>query len=128
MSKNNDLIKKPVIDAAYRNIKEVLEKARSSAYRSVNFAMVQAYWHIGRIIVEEEQKGKERAEYGKSLIKELSVKLTKDYGKGFNQSNLKYIRQFYLTFPNGHALRDELSWTHYRLLLRCLKSRKKLSI
>ena len=80
---------------------------------------------MGRIIVEEEQKGKERAEYGKALIKELSIKLTKDYGKGFNESNLKYIRQFYLTLPNSHALRDELSWTHYRLLLKVEKEKAR---
>ena len=109
------------IDTTYQNIKAILEKARSIAYRAVNFAMVQAYWEIGRIIVEEEQKGAERAEYGKALVKEFSVRLTRDYGKGFNESNLKYMRQFYLTFPNSHALRDELSWTHYRLLLKVEK-------
>jgi len=114
----NKIIQKPDINITYTNIKRVLEEARSTAYRAVNFAMVQAYWYIGRIIVEQEQKGKERAEYGRALIKELSIKLTQDYGKGFNESNLKYIRQFYLTYPNGHALRDELSWTHYRLLPR----------
>jgi len=117
----NKIIQKPDINITYTNIKRVLEEARSTAYRAVNFAMVQAYWYIGRIIVEQEQKGKERAEYGRALIKELSIKLTQDYGKGFNESNLKYIRQFYLTYPNGHALRDELSWTHYRLLLRVEK-------
>ena len=106
------------INNTYQNIRKTLEKARSNAYRAVNFAMVQAYWQIGRIIVEEEQKGKDRAKYGKYLISELSTRLTKDYGKGFNQSNLKYMRQFYLTFPNSHALRDELTWTHYRLLLK----------
>jgi len=109
------------IDTTYQNIRAILEKARSTAYHAVNFAMVQAYWEVGRIIVEEEQKGEERAEYGKALIKELSVRLTRDYGKGFNESNLKYMRQFYLTFQNSHALRDELSWTHYRLLLKVEK-------
>jgi len=96
----------------------VLEKARITAYRSVNFAMVQSYREIGRIIVEEEQKGKERAKYGKALIKELSIRLTGDYGKGFNERNLWYMRDFYLTFPKVNALRSELTWTHYRLLLK----------
>ncbi len=123
MNKESRLIQQATINTAYQNIRDILEEARSTAYRSVNFAMVQAYWQIGRIIVEEEQKGKERAEYGKALIKELSRKLTYGYGKGYNESNLKYIRQFYLTFPNGHALRDELSWTHYRLLLRVEKEK-----
>ena len=96
----------------------MLEKARITAYRSVNFAMVQSYREIGRIIVEEEQKGKERAKYGKALIKELSIRLTGDYGKGFNERNLWYMRDFYLTFPKVNALRSELTWTHYRLLLK----------
>jgi len=80
--------------------------------------MVQAYWHIGEVIVEEEQNGKEKAGYGKALIKELSEKLTKEYGRGLNERNLWHIRSFYLTFPKVNALRSELSWTHYRLLLR----------
>jgi predicted nuclease of restriction endonuclease-like (RecB) superfamily len=111
----------PAIDTAYLSIKGILEKARSTAYRAVNVAMVQAYWEIGRIIVEEEQKGAERAEYGKGLIKELSRRLTKDYGRGFDESNLRNMRLFYQTFPNCDALRHELSWTHYRLLLRIEK-------
>ena len=86
------------LNATYQNIREILEKARSTAYRAVNFAMVQAYWEIGRIIVEEEQKGEERAEYGKALIKELSVRLTRDYGKGFNQTNLHACSDKRLTF------------------------------
>ncbi len=79
--------------------------------------MVQAYWNIGRLIVEEEQRGKQRAEYGRYLIKELSIKLTKDYGKGFTERNIRNIRAFYLIFPIWHAVRAELTWTHYRLLL-----------
>jgi predicted nuclease of restriction endonuclease-like (RecB) superfamily len=110
-----------VIDSAYQSIRNVLEQARASAYRAVNAAMVQAYWQIGRIIVEEEQKGKERAEYGSEMLKGLSQKLTKEYGKGFDESNLRNIRQFYIIFSNCDALRHELSWTHYRLLLRIEK-------
>ncbi len=122
MSEKNITLKEQTsIDTTYENIRAILEKARSTAYHAVNFAMVKAYWEVGRIIVEEEQKGAERAEYGKALIKELSVRLTRDYGKGFTESNLKYMRQFYLTFQNSHALRDELSWTHYRLLLKVEK-------
>lgn len=120
----------------YDEIRTILQDARQSAYRSVNFAMVIAYWKIGEKIVEEEQKGKSKAEYGTALLKELSEKLTNDFGKGYSQTNLKYFRQFYLTFgsfenshapgdqfnevPNqkSHALRGELTWTHYRLLIR----------
>ena len=79
--------------------------------------MVEAYWNIGKSIIEE-QGGNEKAEYGTGLLKELSKQMTQDFGKGFTVTNLKYMRQFYLMFPNGHALRDELSWTHYRLLIK----------
>ena len=112
--------KKPAIknNKCYLKIKSILEEARHNVYRHVNFVMVQAYWNIGREIVEEEQKGKQRAEYGATIIEELSQKLTVEYGQGFNKTNLWYMKQFYLAFKNLHALRGELSWTHYRLLLK----------
>jgi predicted nuclease of restriction endonuclease-like (RecB) superfamily len=102
----------------YSKIKSILEEARHNVYRHVNFVMVQAYWNIGRTIVEEEQQGKKKADYGVKLIGELSVRLSKDFGKGFDERNLFYMRQFYLCFPKLNALRSELSWTHYRLLMR----------
>ncbi len=101
----------------YEGIKDILASARNKVYQTANFAMVEAYWQIGKSIIEE-QGGEDRAEYGVGLIKELSARMTQDFGKGFTVTNLKYMRQFYLTFPNGHALRDELSWTHYRLLMK----------
>ena len=79
--------------------------------------MVEAYWNIGKSIVEQ-QGGEEKAEYGVRLIAELSKQMTTDFGKGFTVANLKNMRQFYLTFPKSYALRSELSWTHYRLLMR----------
>ena len=94
----------------YSEIRTILENARQSAYRSVNFAMVMAYWKIGKRIVEEEQKGKAKAAYGAALLKELSAQLTIDFGKGYSETNLKYFRQFYLTFSsyeNSHPLSDE---------------------
>ena len=106
------------VNTVYNNIKIILEKARGNAYRTINSAMVGAYWEIGKTIIEEEQEGAKRAEYGKSLIKGLARKLTQDYGKGFTERNLWYIRDFYLKFPKVNALRAELTWTHYRLLLR----------
>lgn len=109
------------IDNLYQRIREILENARNKVYRTANFEMVQAYWNVGREIVEEEQKGKERADYGTYLLIELSEKLTKEYGKGFTETNLRYMRLFYNAFKNHHALRDELSWTHYRLLLKVEK-------
>ena len=101
----------------YNEIKNILISARNKVYKTANFAMVEAYWNIGKSIIEE-QGGNEKAEYGAGLLKELSKQMTEDFGKGFTVTNLKYMRQFYLMFPNGHALRDELSWTHYRLLIK----------
>ena len=79
------------------------------------------YWNIGKEIIVEEQKGKFRAEYGASLLKGLSERLTKEYGKGFDESNLRNIRKFYIVFQKRDALRPELSWTHYRHLMRVEK-------
>ena len=104
-------------EAFYSEIQGILENARSNAYRAVNFAMVEAYWRIGERIVAE-QGGAERAEYGTRLISELSQRLQADFGPGFTPANLKNMRQFYLTFPKSYALRSDLSWTHYRMLMR----------
>ena len=101
----------------YSEIKETLLLSRNQAYSAVNFAMVQAYWQIGRIIVEHEQNGNARADYGKSVLQELSSRLTKDFGKGFSVRTLQQMKKFYVMFPNTNALRSQLTWTHYRLLL-----------
>ena len=103
--KQNKIVSKNL----YSDIKIILEKARERSYRTVNFLMVEAYWNIGRLIVEEEFNGKKRADYGSFLIKELSKKLTKDFGKGFSENNLWYMRQFYISFPIVHAVRGESS-------------------
>jgi len=130
----------------YQAVTDVLQNARQKAYRTVNFVMVEAYWNVGRMIVEEEQQGKKRAGYGKALIQALSEQLSSDLGPGFGVTNLAYFRQFYLSFPIFHALRGksslttrrqdideadspeilyalrrELRWTHYRLLMRVEK-------
>ena len=102
----------------YGAIRQVLETARQSAYKAVNFAMVQAYWQIGRLIVEDEQNGENRAEYGKKVLDGLAERLTADFGKGFDARELRRMRQFYLLFSKWDAVRPELSWTHYRLLLK----------
>jgi predicted nuclease of restriction endonuclease-like (RecB) superfamily len=103
--------------SVYESIKEILTSAREKAYKAVNLAMVEAYWNVGKLIVEA-QDGSERAEYGEYLLKNLSKELTKEFGKGFTITNLRYMRQFYIVFQKHHALRDELSWTHYRLLMK----------
>lgn len=109
---NNDLDKN-----FYSHIKEILENARRKTYNAINFAMVEANWEIGKSIVDI-QGGNETTEYGSNLLSLLSKKLTSEYGKGFTITNLKYMRQFYLTFKNRHVLRDQLSWTHYRLIMK----------
>jgi hypothetical protein len=111
----------PTTQRIYQQIREVLIQARSRALRAVNTEMVACYWQIGRLIVEEEQQGGRRAEYGKQLIRDLSQRLSKEFGKGFDRTNLQHMRAFYLGYSNCDALRRELSWTHYRLLLRLEK-------
>ena len=101
----------------FEEVRKILQEARNKVYKATNNVMVEAYWNIGRIIVEK-QSGNEKAEYGTALLKNLSKEMTKEFGKGFTVANLKNMRQFYLTFPKSYALRSELSWTHYRLLMR----------
>ena len=105
----------------YEQIREVLIQARSRAWKAINAEMVACYWQIGRLIIEDEQRGQKRAVYGKGLVKELSIKLSAEFGRGFDKSNLWNMRAFFLCFPKIDALRRELSWTHYRLLLRVEK-------
>ena len=105
----------------YASIKEIIDKSRSIVHRTINTTMVETYWNIGKLIVENEQKGLGRAEYGEAIIENLSRRLIDEFGKGFTATNLEYMRQFYQVFPNRHALRDQLSWTHYRLLIRVVK-------
>lgn len=117
--KNNDLFLK---------IAELLQTARQTVVRAVNQTMVYTYYEIGRIIVEDEQKGKERAEYGKQVLKELSKKLTIEFGKGFSVQNLENMRKFYLLYTLdtnsqspiriSESTNTTLSWTHYLVLIR----------
>jgi predicted nuclease of restriction endonuclease-like (RecB) superfamily len=111
-----------LLDAIYAQVREILTLARDRAWQAVNTAMVEAYWEVGRVIVEEEQAGKGRAGYGKRVLEGLAQRLTVEFGKGFDQSNLRNMRAFFLSYPIRDALRRELSWTHYRLLLRVDKS------
>jgi predicted nuclease of restriction endonuclease-like (RecB) superfamily len=106
------------VEAVYGRIQSILAEARTAAWRAVNSAMVAAYWEIGRVIVEEEQRGKDRADYGRRLVEDFSIRLTAEFGKGFDRSNLWHMRSFYLSYPILDAVRRELSWTHYRSLLK----------
>lgn len=105
-------------NALLTNIRELLNQGRKQVFQAVNAAMVQTYWEIGRLIVEDEQQGQARAEYGKGVLKTLSTALTNEFGKGFDVRNLSNMRSFYQAYPIWNAVRTELSWTHYRTLLK----------
>lgn len=107
-----------VSDRLYQAVRNVIKEAHGVVSRVANWAMVEANWRVGFLIVEDEQKGKRKAEYGKAVLRDLARRLTAEYGSGYDESNLRYMRLFYLAFPIRDALRHELSWTHYRSLTR----------
>lgn len=102
----------------FSDINNVLNQTRQRIVSNVNSAVVDAYWQIGRYIVEYEQSGSDRAQYGKSLIDDLAIYLTSQFGTGFNATNLRYMRQFYQCFPIHHTVCDKLSWSHVRTILK----------
>ena len=102
----------------YNDISKVITEKRKQAYVAVSQSMVQAYWEIGRIIIEEEQNGELRSEYGKKVLQKLSDKLTDVYGKGFSVRTLQQMKKFYTVFPIANAVSSQLTWTHYRTLLK----------
>jgi len=117
------------LEKVYQSIVEYIHKARTNVLKSVNHEQVIAYWHIGKNIIEQEQSGESRANYGQALLENLSNRLNEEFGKGFGITNLKYMRQFYLTYKNriSHKACDQsntiefnsnLSWSHYRILMR----------
>lgn len=100
------------------DVREIISAARTQAVRSVDSCRVQMYWHIGRRIFEEEQLGKDRADYGTYLIKNLAKQLEPEYGSGFSVRQLEMCRQFYRLYPIANALRSQLNWTQYRMLIQ----------
>jgi predicted nuclease of restriction endonuclease-like (RecB) superfamily len=100
------------------SLRDLIQKARQRALRAVDVVQVQTCWEIGRHIIEFEQEGSARAEYGARLLQTLASSLAAEFGRGFDVSNLRHMRVFYQVFPIRDALRPELSWTHYRTLLR----------
>ena len=108
----------PAFDGLLGQLRTLIREARQQALRAVDVVQVRTCWGVGRHIVEFEQSGAGRAAYGARLLPQLAERLTAEYGKGFDASNLRYMRLFYQAFPNCDALRHELSWTHYRTLLR----------
>ena len=100
------------------SVSEIILQSRQRVYRMVNSVLLETYWQIGRLIVEDEQNGREKAIYGKVTLVNLANQLTLEFGKGFDYTNLTNMRKFYIAFPILDALRQELSWTHYRILSR----------
>ena len=105
------------IQNLYNEVREIIASARQGAVRSVDFSRVQMYWNIGKRILETEQGGKERAEYGSYLLKNLAKRLEPEYGSGFSVRQLERSRQFYKMDPIATALRTQFNWTQYKLLL-----------
>ena len=105
------------IERLYANVRSILASSRQRAYTAINFAMVESYWLIGQQIVENELQGAARAKYGKGVLKELAERLTAEFGKGFDERELRKMGQFYKTFQIRDTLRPELTWSHYRRLL-----------
>ena len=115
---NNEIT---IYQSVISDIKDIIVAGRNSAYKAVSVAMIKTYWNIGRRIVEQEQAGESRAEYGKRMISVLADELTKEFGLGFSSRNLQYYRKFYVLFSDEeivNACVHNLSWTHFRSLLR----------
>ena len=109
------------INGLYDEVREIITSARQNAVRSVDFSRVQMYWKIGRRIQEEEQKGKERADYGAYLLKNLAKRLEPEYGSGFSYRQLQFCRQFYRMYPIANALRSQFNWSMNRDFSLCSK-------
>ena len=112
----NEAIKKR--NSFLDDIREIINAARAQAVRSVDTCRVQMYWHMGKRIFEEEQQGKDRADYGTYLIKNLAKQLEPEYGSGFSYRQLAFCRQFYRLYPIVNAVRSQLNWTQYRMLIQ----------
>jgi predicted nuclease of restriction endonuclease-like (RecB) superfamily len=112
-------------NSIYQSVKEIILLSRQRVYRIANSALLETYWQIGKIIINEEQNGLSKADYGKATLKNLAQQLRLEFGKGFDERNLNNMRAFYQAFPIWNALRTELSWTHYRLLSRLDSEQKR---
>lgn len=104
--------------ALYHSIAKIIVDSKSNLYRTTNTILLNMYWEIGKLIVQDEQNGEKRAGYGKQILKNLANQLSLEFGKGFNERNLNNMRAFFSSFPIWNAVRTELSWTHYRIISR----------
>ncbi len=118
VEKNNQTDASAVRQSLIQDVRQIIETARANAVRSVDFCRVQMYWHLGQRIFEEEQHGKERADYGTYLTRNLAKLLEPEYGSGFGVRQLELARQFYRTYPIANTLRSQLNWSQYRRLIQ----------
>jgi hypothetical protein len=125
---NKDIESFKPMDALYQDIRQIIETSRSNAVRSIDFCRVQMYWQLGCRIFEEEQQGKERADYGAYLIKTLAKRLEPEFGSGFGVRQLEQSRQFYRTYPIANTLRSQLNWSQYRRLIQIDESTTNWSL
>ena len=117
----NEIIEEKEVVSLYNGIKEMVEQSRNRVYKTINTEMINLYWNIGKMIVEK-QGGNERARYGDYLIKEVSIKLTNIFGKGFSITNLKNMRKLYLYYPKRTTMLSQLTWSHYLELIKIKES------
>lgn len=101
----------------FNQIANLIQSARSNVAIQVNTTLLHTYWHIGKLIIEKEQQNAKRAEYGKGILKDLSRRLTQEFGKGFSRVNLQWMRLLFLKYPICQTLSNKLSWSHYCELL-----------
>ncbi len=118
MEKVETFNEKELEEKMYNEIKELIENSKRKAYIAVNTILLDLYWHIGENIVNNFQKGEKRAKYGEHILKNLSIRFTLEYGKGYSLTNMKNMRKFYLYYQKGQSLPDQLSWSHYTELLK----------
>ncbi|MBQ7711261.1 MAG: DUF1016 family protein [Bacteroidales bacterium] len=118
MSHIDSTVSFPNMETLYRDVKLIIESARNNAIRSVDSCRVQMYWNLGKRIFEEEQQGKDRADYGMYLIRNLASVIEPEFGSGFSVRQLEQSRQFYRTYPNANTLRSQLNWSQYRRLIQ----------
>ena len=124
MEKNNELITSNNDNfPEFENIRKAILEAREKVATTVNYAMVAAYWTIGKQLYDVQSRTD--STYGKKLIKFASIKLTEEFGQGFDERNLRYMRQFYETYPKWNTVCSELSWSHYRVLMRIKEPEKR---
>ena len=121
---NNNLIDNKKFNPIFKEIRSLILNSKNNIYRTVNTEMLNLYWNIGKIIMEI-QKGKERTSYGDMILEKLSLKLTKEFGRGFSKRNLERMRKFYCLFPIATTLSTQLSWSHYLELIKIEEESKR---